>query len=223
MTLPTDTRYFEKIYNNLYYPFYSLSAIFLYSFTRSSIYTSKVWDVAYLQSKIKSGFDKGYYKYFKDITKDALGLLNDTELNRIILYPYESDATMQEYLTAFKSRISALGNNLSAYRELLLFIDRYALGINLLIILNKYYLLTGQLHDSIKTNHPKITVPEECKCEYIEQNLVLLIKMCCNPNNYGLITTDVIYNEYKLFVSQLFQKYPFKFIIKLLKYAIRRQ
>lgn len=224
MTLPTDNRYFEKIYNNLYYPFYSLSGIFLYSFTRSSIYTSKVWDVNYLQAKIKSGFDKGYYKYFKDITKGALGLLNDTELNRIILYHYESDAAMQEYLTIFKARISTLGNNLSAYRELLLFIDRYALGINLLIILNKYYLLTMQLHDSIKTNHPKLTVPDECKCDYIEQSLVLLIKMCCNPDNYGVITTDVIHNEYNKFITQLFQKYPFKFIIKLLKgISIRRQ
>jgi len=207
---PSDKSHFEKIYNNLYYPYYSPAGAFLWAFTYNS---SRKWNDKFvnvlLRDLVKKNYDKDYYHYFTEISKNALLLANDAELTRIIQDPYANDQAMLVYLRDFLVLIDAQPDRLTAHRELLLFIDRYALGINLLILLTKYYKITGQIPGTPSNT----TIPS---CEFISQSLVKLIKLCCNPANYSVITTEQIAKEYRGFITQLFRSYPFKFIIKFL-------
>lgn len=219
-TFPSNKSYFEKIYNNPYYPYYSPAGVYLAAFGRIPKWE---WNDKFIkqihQDFIKANYDKDYHQYFNEISQNTLQIADDFELNKIIQGPYENDQAMITYLTDFKSRIEAHYKKQDAYSELLLFIDRYAIGINLLILLNKYYRITGQ----INTNKP-ITDNNLPRCEFIPQNLIAIIKLCCSPANYSAITTQQIAEEYRGFISKLFRQYPFKFIIKLLSgFSIRRR
>lgn len=214
---PSDKAYFEKIYHNPYYPYYSPAGVFLWAFNNypSPQLDDKFIDIL-MRDLIKQNYDSDYHQYFKDISQNSIQLINDPELTNIILGPYENDAAMRAYLTDFKTRIEAQPSNITAHRELLLFIDRYALGINLLILLNKYYYITGQ--------HQKTTTKTDTgSCEFIPQTLIAIIKLCCSPGNYGAITTAQIADEYRRFITQLFRRFPFKFIIKLLSGLVIRR
>ena len=225
--LPTNLYHYEKLFNNTYYPYYSPACVFLKVLPSAPVSewgpsTSKVL----FKTLIQKNYDKDYHKYFTDISQDVLKIADDSELTRIIQGPHENDQAMIDYLIDFKDRLATQPNSNSAHRELLLFIDMYALGINLLIILGKYYRLTGQipiptqLQQQPSGNGGNNT---ENTCEFIPQNLIAIIKLCCNPKNYSAITTQQIADEFRLFINSLFRRYPFKFIIKLLSGLVIRR
>jgi serine/threonine protein kinase len=217
--LPSKQSYFEKIYHNVYYPYYTPAGVFLWVFGCRTKYWDNERINMVIRDLIKKNYDKEYFEYFTEISQQTLKIAADTELTKIIQSPYENDTNMREYLVDFRDRICAQSNQTMAHRELLLFNDRYSLGINLLILLTRYYKLTGQISGS------KIACDiTMAKCEFIPQSLISIIKLCCSPTNYGIITTDQVSAEYRVFITQLFRRFPFKFIIKLLSgLAIRRR
>lgn len=216
---PTKQSYFEKIYHNVYYPYYSPAGVFLWVFASQTKYWDDKRIDMLVRDLIKKNYDKEYYEYFTEISQQALKIAGDPELTKIIQSPYENDANMREYLIDFRDRICAQTDQTVAHRELLLFNDRYSLGINLLILLTRYYKLTGQIPSS-----GTATDITAAKCEFIPQSLISIIKLCCSPANYGIITTDQVSVEYRVFITQLFRRFPFKFIIKLLSgFSIRRR
>ena len=224
--LPTSIYHYEKLFNNTYYPYYSPACVFLK--VLPSVPVSE-WDKStckvLFETLIKKNYDKEYHKYFTDISQDVLKIADDSELTRIIQGPYENDQAMMDYLIDFKDRLATQPNRQTAHRELLLFIDRYALGINLLILLGKYYYLSGQIPNTAQSQQPASnnnTIAENT-CEFIPQNLIAIIKLCCNPKNYSAITTQQIADEFRLFINSLFRRYPFKFIIKLLSGLVIRR
>lgn len=220
--LPTNKYQFEKIYNNVYYPYYPMAGVFLWSFSQSNEIkiTDKVIQML-ITNLVKKNYDKDYNKYYTDISKATLSTANDPELSRILQTQYSDDQGMMNYLIDFSNKIISQPYRVSALRELLLFIDRYSLGINLLILLGKYYRISGQISDP--TGMPANQVDTNT-CEFIPQSLISLIKLCCNADNYGRITTQQIAAEYDEFITQLFISYPYKFIIKLLSgLGIRRK
>ena len=212
--IPVNKNHYEKLFNNIYYPYYSPACVFLkvLAITSVSDWGSSTCNVLF-KTLIKKNYDKDYHKYFNDISQNVLKIADDNELSQIIREPYENDLAMINYLTDFKDRLGSQPNNTCAQQELLLFIDRYALGINLLILLGKYYRISGQWKIPNATGASDTTMS---KCEFIAQGLIALIKLCCNPANYSVITTQQIANEYNMFITHLFRAYPFKFIIKLL-------
>jgi len=212
--IPTSKYHFEKLYNNTYYPYYSPICVFLKVLPSAPV---SEWDPStskvLFKTLIKKNYDKDYHKYFTDISQDVLKIADDSELTRIIQGPYENDQAMMDYLNDLKDQLMQQPNRHTAHRELLLFIDRYALGINLLILLGKYYRLTGQIPIN---NTTALGSNTNICCEFIPQNLIAIIKLCCNPQNYSAITTQQIADEFQMFINSLFRRYPFKFIIKLL-------
>lgn len=207
--VPKNTRHFEKIFNNIYYPYYPPSSVFLHVLlTMKDMNWDKKNIISLFKNLITKNYDIDYHKYFNEITNKTLMLANDTELTNILMGPFINDQAMIDYLLAFHKLLITQPDNISAHRELLLFIDRYALGINLLILLGKYYTITGQVSG--------VVASDTSTCEFISQSLIPLIKLCCNTKNYSQITTSQIATEYNEFITQLYRSYPFKFIIKLL-------
>jgi serine/threonine protein kinase len=207
--LPTSILCHEKIYNNTYYPFYPPVSVFLKVLPAAPVSEcGKNSTKVLFDTLIKKKYNKDYHKYFNDISQDALKLANDPELTNIIQGPYENDESMLAHITNFKELLSTQPNSYTAHNELLLFIDRYSLGINLLILLTKYYRITRQI--------PSSNAKDINTCDFIPQTLVSLIKLCCDTANYARITTKQIADEYNKFIVQLFKAYPFKFIINLL-------
>jgi serine/threonine protein kinase len=221
--IPNNKYHYEKLFNNTYYPYYSPACVFLKVLPVAPIST---WEknicTVLFQTLIRKNYDKDYHKYFNNISQDVLKIVADSELTRIIQGPYNNNQAMIDYLVAFKDQLMLQPNNHTQHRELLLFIDRYALGINLLILLGKYYRLTGQIPSTTQSKQPSqqpsshASNNSENICEFIPQNLIAIIKLCCNPKNYSAITTQQIADEFQLFINTLFRRYPFKFIIKLL-------
>jgi serine/threonine protein kinase len=218
--IPSNKYQFEKIYNNVYYPYYPVVGVFLWVLSRPTEMkiTDKVVDML-ITDLVKKNYDKDYYKYYIEISKATLQTANDPALTQILQSQYVNSQGMQNYLVDFSKKLVAQPDRVSALRELLLFIDRYAIGINLVILLGKYYKITGQLSYSSSSLHQIDTNI----CPFISQSLISLIKLCCNIENYGRITTQQIADEYHEFIAQLFRSYPFKFIIKLLSGLVIRR
>ena len=219
--IPSNKYQFEKIYNNVYYPYYPVVGVFLWVLSRpTEKITDKIVDML-ITVLVKKNYDKDYYKYYIEISKKTLETANDASLTQILQSQYVDNQGMRNYLLDFSKKLIAQPDRVSALRELLLFIDRYALGINLVILLGKYYRITGQISDASSTaSSYQVDINT---CDFIPQSLISLIKLCCNTENYGRITTQQIADEYHEFIIQLFRSYPFKFIIKLLSGLVIRR
>lgn len=278
--LPNKHQY-EKIYNNMYYPYYPIVGVFIWvlSLAPTEIISLGKNTLIIMINLIRQNYDKNYYKYYIDMIKSTLIIANDSELTSILHSQYVDNQYIQDYLQELYQKIinppikrleyimsndplespelinAVRDNNMIAVRDLLLFIDRYAIGINLLIILRKYYKIVGinssrasasasasassieqnyvmnessktsNTSNTSKTSKPSKMLDADCNrvatvvnmhCEFIPSSLIALIKLCCDIGNYGNITTLQIAAKYNEFISQLFTKYPFKFIIKLL-------
>jgi len=213
--LPTNKYQFEKIYNNVYYPYYPLVGVFLWVLSRPNQNKFDEHQINMLISDlVKDNYNKDYYQYYIEITKTTIETANDPELARILQLQYTEDKELFDYLMNFSQKIINQPDRVSAHQQLLLFIDRYALGINLLILLRNYYRITSQ----ITTAEPKSANETDHvnACPFISQSLITLIKLCCNTENYARITTQQIADKYREFIIELFQSYPYKLIIKLL-------
>ena len=219
---PTNKYQFEKIYNNVYYPYYPVVGVFIWVLSRPTEMkiTDNVVDML-IKDLVTKNYNKDYYKYYIEISKSTLQTANDHALTQILQSQYVDGQGMRNYLVDFSKKLVAQPDRVSALRELLLFIDRYAIGINLVILLGKYYKITGQLSDASSTASSYQI--DTNICPFISQSLILLIKLCCNIENYGRITTQQIADEYHEFIAQLFRSYPFKFIIKLLSGLVIRR
>ena len=71
------------------------------------------------------------------------------------------------------------------------------MGINFMLILFQYFCFPEFKPGS----DPELRSRKLTDDTGIIQGLVLLVKLCCNPSNFGAITTETLCNHYSKFLA----------------------
>lgn len=191
-----DNWYYEKLFNNPYYPVYPMATIFMWPLYFN--HNPEYWSNDYLISKIERKSNRSYQRYFSKIAERVLKFVDDSELRHILFQPFKDRENLDNYLTLIKTKINEINDLRVAHRELLLYIDRYTMGINFLIILFQYFCFPVFKPGADKEKRDLQLATDTG----IIKGLVLLVKLCCNPTNFAVMTTDTLCNHYAKFLSE---------------------